>query len=309
MRVPSVSLLLAAAGTQVAAGSTDYSYTTTTELVPTTTSSGAVAAATTLPTGTDAAVVTNNPPGLAFKASLPDEAFFKPAFPSGGNVKGDIIALAAPDGSGVLFQVKFSNLPKEGGPFIYHLHVDPVPSNGNCTATLGHLDPFARGETPACDETNPASCQVGDLSGKHGSIPAGCDTWTGLYIDPYVTTLEGLGSYFGNRSFVFHYANKTRITCASFEPLDIGGGGSGSNSSACLGGGGGSSSASSSLTLYPPSSTASSAPSSVGGNATIPLTTTLPTGPPSPIATAGGSSLRVGSAGALAFAAAILFTL
>ncbi|KAK0733483.1 superoxide dismutase [Lasiosphaeria miniovina] len=308
MRVPSVSLLLAAAGTQVAAGSTDYSYTTTTELVPTMTSSGAVAAATTLPTGvshsviqylTDAAVVTNNPPGLAFKASLPDEAFFKPAFPAGGNVKGDIIALAAPDGSGVLFQIKFSNLPKEGGPFIYHLHVDPVPSNGNCTATLGHLDPFARGETPACDETNPASCQVGDLSGKHGSIPAGCDTWTGLYIDPYVTTLEGLGSYFGNRSFVFHYANKTRITCASFEPLDIGGGG-----------GGGSSSTSSSLTLSPPYSTVSSAPSSsVGGNATIPLTTTLPTGPPSPIATASGSSLRVGSAGALAFAAAILFAL
>ena len=53
---------------------------------------------------------------------------------------------------------------------VYHIHDQPVPSNGNCTATLGHLDPFIRGEIPPCDSTQPATCQVGDLTGKHGNV-------------------------------------------------------------------------------------------------------------------------------------------
>lgn len=54
----------------------------------------------------------------------------------------------------------------------YHIHVLPVPANGNCTETLGHLDPYKRGEIPPCDNTQPQTCQVGDLSGKHGNITA-----------------------------------------------------------------------------------------------------------------------------------------
>ena len=55
-------------------------------------------------------------------------------------------------------------------PTVYHIHDQPVPADGNCTATLGHLDPFIRGEIPPCDPTQPETCQVGDLSGKHGNI-------------------------------------------------------------------------------------------------------------------------------------------
>ena len=29
---------------------------------------------------------------------------------------------------------------------VYHLHDAPVPSDGNCTGTLAHLDPYQRGE-------------------------------------------------------------------------------------------------------------------------------------------------------------------
>lgn len=29
---------------------------------------------------------------------------------------------------------------------VYHLHAAPVPADGNCTGTLGHVDPFIRGE-------------------------------------------------------------------------------------------------------------------------------------------------------------------
>jgi hypothetical protein len=161
----------------------------------------------------DAPRVNDNPPGVGFKATFPEEPFFKEAAIE-GNVKGEIYAQATDSGQGVKFKVKFSNLPKEGGPFTYHIHVDPVPANGNCTATLAHLDPFARGEDPPCDPKDPASCQVGDNSGKHGKITS--DPYEAEYIDYYASTKEGIGAFFGNRSIVFHYANKTRITCANF---------------------------------------------------------------------------------------------
>lgn len=37
----------------------------------------------------------------------------------------------------------------------------PVPADGNCTATMGHLDPTNRGEYYPCDNTQPQSCQAG----------------------------------------------------------------------------------------------------------------------------------------------------
>lgn len=161
----------------------------------------------------DAPRVNDNPPGVGYKATLPKEPFFKDTAID-GNVKGFVHAQASDDGHGVVFKVEFSNLPKEGGPFTYHIHVEPVPEDGNCTATLAHLDPFARGEDPPCDLKDPASCQVGDNSGKHGKIVS--DPFQAEYVDYYASTKEGIGAFFGNRSFVLHYANKTRLTCANF---------------------------------------------------------------------------------------------
>lgn len=64
---------------------------------------------------TSATTVTGNP-DKAFKATLPEDPFWT----SGslfGNVKGSVSAKAGPDGVGVTFDVEFSNIPKEGGPF------------------------------------------------------------------------------------------------------------------------------------------------------------------------------------------------
>jgi hypothetical protein len=36
------------------------------------------------------------------------------------------------------------------------------------------------------------------------------------YTDPYVSLVPGAPSFFGNRSFVIHYANTTRYACANF---------------------------------------------------------------------------------------------
>ena len=130
----------------------------------------------------DAQTVEDNPIGAVYVAELPDS--------STNTVRGSVVAQAQPDGKGVLFQVSVSNMPSSGGPFckyqrrltrrmvrmalltrpVYHIHAFPVPSDGNCTGTLAHLDPYIRGEMPVCDSTQPATCQVGDLSGKYGKI-------------------------------------------------------------------------------------------------------------------------------------------
>jgi hypothetical protein len=59
---------------------------------------------------------------------------------------------------------------KSNATEVYHIHEKPVPSDGNCTGTGAHLDPYKRGEAPPCDATKPETCQTGDLSGKYGNL-------------------------------------------------------------------------------------------------------------------------------------------
>ncbi|PTB56326.1 hypothetical protein M431DRAFT_80837 [Trichoderma harzianum CBS 226.95] len=165
----------------------------------------------------DAPVVTGNPQSVEYKATLPKKPFFAGA-DLAGNVKGSVSAVAAPGGKGVRFRVQFENFPKSGGPFMYHIHEEPA-TNGNCTSTLAHLDPYHRGETPACDASKPETCQVGDLSGKYGKIIS--DPFVAEYFDLYTSLSPDNPAFFGNRSIVVHYANKTRLTCANFAKLPV----------------------------------------------------------------------------------------
>ena len=61
-------------------------------------------------------VVTGNPTGVTYVATLPATPFFKSGSLN-GNVQGSISAKAGPGGQGVQYDVTFSNIPKEGGPF------------------------------------------------------------------------------------------------------------------------------------------------------------------------------------------------
>lgn len=109
----------------------------------------------------DATVVTDNAAGISYSATLPNLVT--------SDIRGSVVGQSNPSGEGVLFQVSLSGFPTEGGPFLYHIHDNPI-ANGNCSTAGGHLDPFLRGDSPACDSENPSTCQVGDLSGKHGKI-------------------------------------------------------------------------------------------------------------------------------------------
>ncbi|EEA20470.1 cytosolic Cu/Zn superoxide dismutase, putative [Talaromyces marneffei ATCC 18224] len=147
---------------------------------------------------THAPVITNNPP-TTYTATLFDN-------PS-TTVRGNVTASGAPDGVGLVFRVNFTGLPANIGPFPYHVHVSPVPANGNCSAAGEHLDPFNRGEQPPCDPSDPATCQVGDLSGKHGFATG--TSFFAEYTDLYLSTDPGSNAFIGDSG--------TRLNCGNFQ--------------------------------------------------------------------------------------------
>ncbi|KAL8712230.1 MAG: hypothetical protein Q9220_003381 [cf. Caloplaca sp. 1 TL-2023] len=153
----------------------------------------------------NAAIVTDNVAGVTYTATLPPKT----------SIQGYIAGTSNANGTGVNFNFVVSGLPDASlGPFLYHIHDQPVPSNGNCTATLAHQDPYIRGEKPPCDNTQPETCQVGDLAGKHGNITS--SPFQISFLDLYLSTHKGPASFFGNRSIVIHTSNTTRLTCANF---------------------------------------------------------------------------------------------
>jgi hypothetical protein len=135
---------------------------------------------------------------------------------TGAVIMGSITGTANANGTGVMFSVNFTGFPSESeyGPFVYHIHNMAVPADGNCTATLGHLDPTDRGEYHPCENVQPETCQAGDLAGKHGNITG--TTFTSSYLDLYLSTTPGSPYFFGDKSVVIHSSNTTRLTCANF---------------------------------------------------------------------------------------------
>ncbi|MCJ1226028.1 hypothetical protein MMC12_002677 [Toensbergia leucococca] len=155
----------------------------------------------------NAAITESNPSGVTYQAILPNS--------NTTTIRGYIAGTSNSNGTGVVFNVNFYGFPSESlGPFLYHIHDQPVPADGNCTGTLAHLDPYQRGEIPPCDSTQPETCQVGDLSGKHGNITT--SPFQTTYLELYTSTQAGIGSFFGNRSINIHTSNTTRLTCANF---------------------------------------------------------------------------------------------
>ncbi|CCH45575.1 Superoxide dismutase [Wickerhamomyces ciferrii] len=158
-------------------------------------------------------------------------------FPQGGSnqIHGYVKFTGLQNGS-VQVDAKFENLPKEGGPFQYHIHEAPVPSNGSCLATLAHFNPNHGNKTDCPSQHNNAGCELGDLSGKHGYIPVSQDgSFETSYVDEWLSINPQNDYYFGNgdRSLTLHYANTSRIACANFESKQVGGsnGTNGSSSS------------------------------------------------------------------------------
>ena len=160
------------------------------------------------------AAVQSNLPSATYSASLPATAFNEL---TGTIISGTVSGSTTQGASGVTFTINLSNLPDVAayGPFVYHIHDLPVPSDGNCTSTMGHFDYTNSGEYYTCDTANPQNCQVGDLAGKHGMIMTG-PTFSTSFNEPYLSTDPGSPYFFGMKSIVIHTSNTTRLTCANF---------------------------------------------------------------------------------------------
>ncbi|ELR04811.1 hypothetical protein VC83_08495 [Pseudogymnoascus destructans] len=177
----------------------------------------------------DAPKVTGNPTDVTYKAQIaPDNK---------NGVSGFVEIAAGPQGNGASIKYQF-DLPKEGGPFTFHIHENPVNATGLCASTSAHLDPYHAGEKPACDTSKLSACQVGDLSGKIGDkLPSGAIV--GELDDAFTSLVVGAPAFIGNRSIVVHASDKTRIACANFALVNSAGGSRGGSASPTGGAGGG----------------------------------------------------------------------
>ena len=163
------------------------------------------------------ATAQTNQPTATYRATLPS-TMFNPLV--GSVVSGYIEGVGT--ANGVRFTVSLGGLPSQAqyGPFNWHIHTMPVPANGNCTATLSHLDPTNRGELIMCEAARPETCQVGDLAGKHGGKIMTPGNFSTSFVDAYLSTQAGTPAFFGGLGFVLHSANTTRLTCANFVQVN-----------------------------------------------------------------------------------------
>lgn len=147
--------------------------------------------------GASAPVATDSPTDVVYQASF-------------NKTIDGYVKFSSTNGS-VLVDVKLLGLPETGGPFLYHIHEKPVPASGNCSATLGHFNPFG-GDPKA---SAPQGKEIGDLSGKHGLIEG--TSISTSYIDEYLSLNPNSEAYFGGLSVVVHFKNTSRLACANIS--------------------------------------------------------------------------------------------
>lgn len=137
-------------------------------------------------------------------------------FPASRNITADFtFSYQQGVGTEVSYIVR-SGLNNATAQYGYHVHTNPVASDGNCTSTLGHLDPLVLTDFVACAADKPELCQEGDLSAKWGKIrgtesgAVARETFTDPRLRAYPQDLSFLG-----RSITFHLPNGTRIACGN----------------------------------------------------------------------------------------------
>ncbi|KAL9092527.1 MAG: hypothetical protein Q9165_004331 [Trypethelium subeluteriae] len=155
-------------------------------------------------------------PAATYQAVLPSTNFDDG---TGSTITGAITISSNPSTPGVSIVVNFAGFPNAAayGPFLYHIHEFAVPADGNCSATVGHLDPTDRGEYYPCNTADLASCQVGDLAGKFGKITQ--SPFIARFTDSFLSTNPSSPAFFGDKSIVIHSSNTTRLTCANFQKV------------------------------------------------------------------------------------------
>lgn len=156
----------------------------------------------------DAPEVSDSPQGAVYEA-----VFHKK---NTTDIHGKVQFSVAANGT-ALVTVDLEGLPEASkGPFPYHIHEKPVPSDGNCTGTGAHLNPY--GGVPA--SKTPQGKEVGDLAGRHGNLTTGDNHLE--YADSYISLNPEDKAYFGGLSVVVHDRDNKRLTCANITLVEAG---------------------------------------------------------------------------------------
>jgi len=154
----------------------------------------------------DAATISGNPTDVVYTAVFASNS---------SSIKGQVEFKAGPGAVGSEVVLHLQGFPIGKGDFSYHIHDQPVPTDGNCTGTKAHLDPYQRGQATPCAAGSPQTCEVGDLAGKYGKIPDNTTTIHMSYTDAYLSLKSPSGAFIGNRSIVIHAKDASRIACAN----------------------------------------------------------------------------------------------
>ncbi|KAJ2888043.1 Superoxide dismutase [Coemansia aciculifera] len=137
---------------------------------------------------------------------------------SGNGVAGNVTFVPTSGQTGLTVSVNLSGL-KQGVQYPFHIHINVVPDNGNCTATGGHLDTFgvkAANAVYSCDKTKPlTTCELGDLAGIAGNLTANANGQAILtFNDPVITFGDNKTTILGH-SIVIHNPDNSRLACGN----------------------------------------------------------------------------------------------
>ncbi|ORX92835.1 Cu,Zn superoxide dismutase-like protein [Basidiobolus meristosporus CBS 931.73] len=138
------------------------------------------------------------------------------------NQNGVVASFAfTPDGRDVKVTVDVKSGLNSSEQYLYHVHEKPVTAE-NCTSAGGHLDPARVGTaaTYKCNAADLSTCEVGDLSGKWGTLNTTTPSFS--YVDPTLSLEDhGANNSVVGLSVVIHRMDqtKTRIACANILTL------------------------------------------------------------------------------------------
>ncbi|KAF1815665.1 hypothetical protein P152DRAFT_511783 [Eremomyces bilateralis CBS 781.70] len=141
---------------------------------------------------------------------------------SSDTVTGSIDIVAGPAGNGLSYSLKLTKAPTNVGALSYYIATSSVKVGASCDALGGVFDPYVRGADPVCETDDPATCRVGDLSGKYGTLRVtSTGTGTKSFSDFYTSSTIGDFAFVGNRSIVISDSTNKAHACANFLRMEM----------------------------------------------------------------------------------------